>query len=273
MYKIINGIKRSSGWPHLVEACSDAAIAKLTNSVAVEAYDIADTKKHMRADLRRFSSILKRTGNEQNKVFAYSKVCNALKVAEICNDLGHQPPFDCKPWLNVITNGDYVIAYIWDTRDIVASVKNRELAAELKNLDWEECVVDAYDGFDSKPMLNNPMKLDVGKAMDMAKGWVQPTLFISLPDDGITWRPNGRIKKIDWDINCPVKGEGWSYIGTYSANPDEDKFSISIGQINTKELWHFAPKAGDKFTHTTTKQPWSYLDIQYAFMDALTCDS
>jgi len=267
MYTTINGIRRSSGWPNLIEAGTDAEF------VALEAYDKSDTQKHMRADLRKFSGILKRTGNEQNKVFAYSKVCNATKVAEICKELGHEPPFDCQPWLNVITNGNYVIAYVWDTRDIVASVQNSELANALKNLDWEDCVVDAYDGFANKSMLNNPLKLDVGKAMEMAKGWVQPTLFISLPEDAIRWKPNGRIKDIEWDINCPVKVEGWTYIGSYKAIPDDDKFSITIGQINTKEFWPFAPKAGDKFTHTTTKQPWSYLDIQYAFMDALTCGS
>lgn len=264
MKVLINGIARSSGWPELVEAC-DFKIA------AIEANE--DVAKQMRHDLRLYNDRLRKVGNEQNKVFAYSKVCNASKVAEICASHNVQPPFDCQPWLNVITNGNYVIAYIWDTREIVASVQDQRLATELKQLDWDDCVCDFYDGFKSTPMLKNPAKLDVGKAMDYAKGWMQPTLFISLVQDSIQHKANGRIALIEYDINCPVKGEGWCYLGTYAINPDRRQYKLSISQLNVKDFWPAAPKAGDKYTNQLLNKPWSYLDIQYAFMDALTCQS
>lgn len=266
MKLIVDGIARASGWPNLIEA-SNMPLQ------AFEASNDIDIAKQMRHDLKQYNDALKRVGNEQNKVFAYSKVCNSLKVAEICKEHNIEPPFECQPWLNVITCDNYVIAYVWDTRDIVASVQHAKLAEQLKALDWSDCICDFYDGYKSVPMLKNPAKLDVGKALDLAKGWMQPTLFISLDQDSIRHKDNGRIAIIEYDISCPVKGAGWCYVGTYSINPDRRQYKLAITQLNTKDYWPFAPKAGDKYTNQVLNKPWTFMDIQYAFMDALTCKS
>lgn len=220
------------------------------------------------AGIYEFTKLLKKEGNEQNKVFAYSKVCNASKVVELCTEHKVDAPFK-EPWLNVITVKDKVVAYVWDTREIIHVVKDAKLAAALANLDYEECVADFYDGYAGKPMLVNPNNLDANDAIELANGWFQPTLMLEVAD--CRYKENdGRPYYIRVDISTAMKGHGWVYIGGYDMFPLRKSFELEMDYKFLKEVWPHITKKCEQFTVNKYHKPLSFIDIQYALLDGLT---
>lgn len=218
------------------------------------------------------NAVTKRVNNnEQNKVFAYSKVINGSKLHQLCKEDDIEvKDFNFQPYINCIAIDDYVVGYIWDTREIITAVKNKELAGIWNNVDWEDCVPDFYNGQDDKPMLLNPHNLDVGKAMEYAKGWMQPKCFITLYKVRRGGANATSMEYGAYEICTFVKGKGECLIGLYDAWPPRNKYVLEMSYDLLKDVWPHIKKSCEKFTKFTSTKPMTWLDVQHALMDGLT---
>lgn len=185
---------------------------------------------------------VRNSGDEHQKVFCYSKVVNARTLVDKCK-LNFVP----EPWLNCIAIDDLVVAYIWDTRVIIAVDKNSAAAKALRDTPWEQCVPDFYNAFDNKPMLVNPNKVACAeKALSLAKGWVQPWIHVTVYK---TTEPRGMRRLINYDIVTNMPGQGELLIGEINmqeGNGGQFKYSIEYDRGLCRDVWPKLRKGSDK---------------------------
>lgn len=221
-----------------------------------------------RTDWSPVSKELREHGYDQNKVFCYSKVVNAITLAKIVKgELGFKP----EPWLNCIAYGDIVVAYVWDTREVVSATKNHIAADAIRSCPWEQCALDAYNAFDNKPMLlNSSNHPEAVKVVQIAKNWLQPWIHLAYYKS--TPIQNGKAQRFEFDITTVIRNGGEILIGEYYAQQTGANWEVylDLDIALVKDAWPLISPASKKFLQFKQKGLLTYADIRTALMTALT---
>lgn len=196
---------------------------------------------------------------EHHKVFLYSKVVSSQYLNKIA-----KTKLPSEPWLHCIQvpKTNFVIAYIWDTREIFAIEENKDACKALQKADLKSCVVDAYSAWDRKPMLLNSAKYKGAlNAMRYLKDWVEPNLNMPF------YRIEAGMHEMDIEINAPGKGQD-ILIGTYKS--DTKTYELDLAATLLSDVYTLVTKSQDKTLVTKGRGILTYNDIIYTLIEGLT---
>jgi hypothetical protein len=189
-----------------------------------------------------------------------------MELSKHCK-LGFTP----EPWLNCITANDYVIAYVWDTREVIACEKNPEAAKVIKSAPWNQCTYDVYNAFDGRPLLSNPRKIgNVDNFIQIAKQWVQPFIRVAHYQ---TRKIDKILRHEEYEIVTYVPGEGEVYIGEYVCEeykPNKYRSMVYMDAALLKDVWPKVSKSAEKFTIVKADKILTFADIHIALLNGLT---
>jgi hypothetical protein len=216
---------------------------------------------------------LKQTGYEHSKVFLYSKVINAMSLAAKAK-LNFKP----EPWMHCIAVKDEIVAYIWDSREIVFIDKNPTACKALQDIPFDKCIIDHYSAFWETPILLNSFKVAGGDAiMKIAETWVEPRIQISYYRN---IESKQATRKIEFDINIHIparhpkikKLSGQVYVGNYvctevSNNKYQSELDIDLSLI--RDIYPSIPASAKSDLSFKKTGVLNYLDIQNALCNAL----
>lgn len=206
------------------------------------------------------------------KTFCYSKVLNAMKLSKEA-----EIQFKPEPWLNCIAYDDYIVAYVWDNREIIFTEKNPEACRHIRSLEIDECTQDVYHSWDKKPLL--VAKYGVEKDTEIAKlgnTWIQPWITIAQYQiKNITQQGGKVIKQIEYEIftRVPSKND-LQLIGEYivqdlGGNKYKSAIMFSIDLV--KDFWpEVNSKAEKSWFRSVQNRPQSFVEIQNALLEGLT---
>lgn len=208
-------------------------------------------------------SLRKPNSNDQQRIFAYSKVVNSMYLRDKV-ELQFKP----EPWINCIAVGDKAVGYIWDTRQIVGIDDSGKASKLIREAAWNDTVTDVYNCFDNKPMLVDN-GFGASDAMKLANKWVQP--FIRVPYYQ-TRKFRDILRHEEFEILTYMPRTGEIYIGEVvveEVKSNKYRSYIRMEHELLKDVWPSIDKKCEKFTIQKIDGLIDFNRIQFALLEGL----